>query len=163
MSDVSELCIDKGKSHRTLYVLGSLVSTAGQGGHGTGNLVINFSRHGKRREFKEFNKKTGKTQGIWTRQGKLIILGLSYGLTGGGGHLGNKICSFLHMKTQEKIVNTGKRLSHEVDCGHPAGFSHRLENGRTFSSQEITCWKKTDNFSQNAILHNLYRLSTENL
>ena len=32
------------------------------GGHGTGkrgNLVLNFFRHGKHREFKEFNKNTG--------------------------------------------------------------------------------------------------------
>ena len=36
----------------------------------TGNLVINFSRQAKNREFKKFNKNTRKHGQIWTRQGK---------------------------------------------------------------------------------------------
>ena len=35
-----------------------------QGGHGTGNLVINFSRQKKHREFKEFNRNTWKTRNL---------------------------------------------------------------------------------------------------
>ena len=45
-----------------------------------GNLVINFPD-------RENTGNLIKTQGIWTRQGKLIIFTLSYGLTDGGGHL----------------------------------------------------------------------------
>ena len=47
-----------------------------QGGHGTwetGNFVINFSRQGKRREFKQFNKNREFGQG----REKKIFLGLS--------------------------------------------------------------------------------------
>ena len=65
------------------------------GGHGpgkTGNLIFNFSRQGKHKEFKEFKKNAGNLD----KAGK--FLGLSYRLTGGGGHLENKICSFLHVK-----------------------------------------------------------------
>ena len=46
----------------------------------TGNLVINFPD-------RENTGNLIKTQGIWTRHGKLIIFTLSYGLTDGGGHL----------------------------------------------------------------------------
>ena len=72
-----------------------------QGGHDTGktgNLVINISRQEKRRKFQKLNKKPG----------------LSYDLTGGRGHLENKICSFLLIKTQGK-----QGISHKVECGHP--------------------------------------------
>ena len=52
-------------------------------GHGTGktgNLVINFSRHGEHREFKEFTKNTEN----WDKAGKINnFLGLTYGLTDG--------------------------------------------------------------------------------
>ena len=55
------------------------------------------------------------------KAGKMNFLGLSYGLTSDGGHLENKICSFLHVKNTEKIVNTRKmqRISHTVECDHP--------------------------------------------
>ena len=36
---------------RTLIIIDNTV----QGGHGTGNLAVNFSRQGKHREFSKFN------------------------------------------------------------------------------------------------------------
>ena len=50
-------------SAKVLAKLSDPVYKVMQGGHGTGNLAINFSRQGKHREFKEFNKNTGNGQG----------------------------------------------------------------------------------------------------
>ena len=49
---------------------------------------------------------------------------VSYGLTGGGGHLENKICSFFGIKHKEncKLGKEGKTqgiFTHEVECGYP--------------------------------------------
>ena len=67
------------------------------------SICSDREKHG---EFKEFNKNTENTETL-DKEGKMNTFQvLSFGSTGGGGHLQNNV-NFAH-KTGGKIVNTGK-------------------------------------------------------